>query len=56
MVKMFLSLKLHQGSFRLDIRKNLLTERVVKHWNRMPTKMLESPSLELFKICVGDII
>jgi len=26
-------LKLHQGKFRLDIRKNFVTERVVKHWN-----------------------
>ncbi|KAK4829847.1 hypothetical protein QYF61_006857 [Mycteria americana] len=31
-------LKLHQGKFILDIRKNLFTKRVIKHWNRLPGK------------------
>ena len=53
-------LKLRQGRFRLDIRRNFFTQKVVTHWNRVPKEAVDAPSLETFKarldVALGSLV
>jgi len=48
--------KLKHRSFRLNMRKNFFTLRVMEHWNRLPREIVESPSLEIFEPCLNEVL
>ncbi|KFQ63619.1 hypothetical protein N334_13282, partial [Pelecanus crispus] len=42
--------KLKEGRFRLAIRKNFFTMRVVRHQHRLPKEVVDAPSLKTSQV------
>jgi len=48
--------KLKHRKFRLNMRKNFFTLRVTEHWKRLPRKVVDSASLEIFKTRLDKVL
>jgi len=40
----------------LNLRKNFFTQRVVNDWNRLPSYVVEAPSVNVFKNRLDDFV
>jgi len=48
--------RLKHRKFHVNMRKNFFTLRVTEHWNRLPRVVVDSPSLEILKTCLDEIL
>ena len=43
-------LELEHRKFHMNMRRNFFMVGVTEHWNRLPREVVDSPSLQIFKI------
>jgi len=48
--------KLKHRKFQLNVRKNFFTLRMTQHWNRLPREVVDSPSLEILKTGLDEVL
>jgi len=48
--------KLKHRKFRLNTRKNFFPLRVTEPWDRLPRGVVDSPSLEIFKTHLDEVL
>lgn len=46
---------LEHRKFHINTQKNLFSVRVMEHWNRLPRKVMKSPSMQMFKTHLNDL-
>ena len=44
--------ELKHRKFCTNVRDNFFIIRVTEYWNRLPRRLVDSPSLEIFKTCL----
>jgi len=47
---------LKHRKFHLNMRNYFFMLKVTDHWNRLPREAVDSPSLEIFKTCMDDVL
>ena len=48
--------KWEEVKFRLEIRMKFFTVRVVRHWNKLPSEIVDAHSLEAFKVRLDEAL